>query len=683
MTSIDINSELQFHDGAYLVVGFHGSLLKLRHCATGDYSTAHVADIARRLIEPPVHTHADPRSLDSRTKKESKALDEYGSHIAEMVSGIRPDDPDGPVRPEYDPATTTMNQRIASKVAELNRMGLPASRATLIRKRRAYEQGGLAGLIDGRSLRKESPLDRADKRVIDTLTHLIAEETFESTGTGRRLHERLRAELLSAYPGQAITVPSETTLYRYLGYLTKGKYTTGSAQTRRTAANTPKRPFGTARRMRPGQEVQIDSSPWDVLVRSEDGTSTRAVLTIMVDVATRSIIGSSVRSTATKGVDHAFLLAQCLVPRALRPGNEELWQLTERRMPWADLTAEDERARLDLTRPFIYPDRIMMDNGRDYRSKVFESACRKFGVSLTYAAPHTPTDKAIVERTFHSIKTLFAQDLPGFKGGSVAERGDRLEKGALLDVVTLAERFDEWVTRVWQNRPHDSLRDPMYPTVKLTPNEMYNASFDLAAQLPLPLTTEDFIELMPVEWRTVLPAGVKHNHRLYDSIELQPFRNQPSNDAKHDNKWEVRTNPYDPRLIWVRHPEGHWMECMWRDESTYRQPFADEILQTAVDLALTRGGADAQKLKQVGSDIKRRAAASAITFEKAKAREAKALELAKRENTPFPVAAEQAAPQIPSTRPFGTERDEDDEEEEDDDDTTEIDFGTLSEMGKE
>ncbi|MBB5643152.1 DDE-type integrase/transposase/recombinase [Cryobacterium roopkundense] len=683
MPSIDINSELHFHDGAYLVAGFHGSLLKLRHCVTGEYSTVHIADISARLIEPPLRKHSDPRSLDSRTKAESKALDVYAAHITEMVTGENPTAPDQAPRPEYDPDTTTLNQRIEAKVEELKRMGLPASRATLIRKRRALEQGGTAGLIDGRSLRAESPLDRADSRIIDTLTHVIGDETYDSTGTGLRLQERMKAELLSTYPGQAIKVPSESTLYRYIGYLTKGKYTTGSAQTRRTAANTPKRPFGTARRMRPGQEVQIDSSPWDILVRDANGTATRAVLTIMMDVATRSIIASSVRSTAAKGLDHAFLLAQCLVPRPLRPGNEDLWKLAQRRMPWADLTSEEERSRLDLTRPFICPDRIMMDNGRDYRSTVFEAACRKFDVTLTYSAPHTPTDKAIVERTFHSIKTLFAQDLPGFKGGSVAERGDRIENGALLDVVTLAEYFDEWVTRVWQNQPHDNLRDPLYPTVKLTPNEMYNASFDIAGQLPLPLTSDDYIELMPVEWRTIQPAGVKISGRFYDSIDLQPFRNSPSNNPRHNNLWEARTNPYDPRAIWVRHPDGHWMECLWRDESTYRQPFADEIFQNAVDIASTRTGADTELLKQAKTDIRKRAAASALTFKKAAARDAKALQLAELEHTPFPTATAPAPAPAPaesarpSTQPFASDEDDEDF----DDGTAEIDFETLSEMG--
>jgi putative transposase len=674
MASIDINSELAFHNGNHLVVGFHGSMLRLRNCATGDYNTIHIGEVANLLIEPPIHHSVDPRSIESRTKKETKELDRYAAHLEEMEFGTRRDDPALPPRPQYDPATTSKNQRMEAKVLELRELGIPASTATLKRKQRAYQAGGIAALIDGRSTRAESPLDRADQRVIETLTHLLGKETYESTGTGKRLHAKLRAELLRAYPGEAVPFPSEATLYRYQGYLTKGKYTTGSAQTRRTAANRPKRPFGTARRMRPGQEVQIDSSPWDILILGEDGKPVRAQLTIMIDVATRSIIAVSVRLVGVKGVDHAFLLAQCMVPRPLRPGNEELWRLTARRMPWVNLTPEEERAKLDQTVPFIYPERIMMDNGADYRSKVFESACRKFGVSLTYAAPHSPTDKPIVERTFKSIKTLFAQDLPGFKGGSVAERGDRIEKGALLDVVTLAERFNEWVARVWQNRPHENLRDPMHPSVKMTPNEMYNASFDLAAQLPLPLTAEDFIELLPVHWRVIHPAGVLLNHVFYDSPELQPFRDMPSDNSKHGNKWEVRVNPYDPRIVWVRHPERHWIECLWRDETTYRQPFADEILRTATELAVGRTDQEKKELATLSADIKARAASKAITVEKAEARAKTAKELAELANTSFPAAP--PAPHVPATHPLG---DDDDDYE---DESEEIDMEALGDFGR-
>jgi hypothetical protein len=158
---------------------------------------------------------------------------------------------------------------------------------------------------------------------------------------------------------------------------------------------------------------------------------------------------------------------------------------------------------------------------------------------------------------------------------------------------------------------------------------MYDASFDIAAQLPLPLDTEDYIDLMPTEYRMILPKGVKVNNRLYDSIELQPFRDAPSSDAAHGNKWEVRTHPYNPRLIWVRHPDGHWMECLWRSETTFNQPFADTILRAAVASV---------------------AAASAITVQKAKARNAVAIELAEAAGTPMPTQTPAPTTGSPTTR---------------------------------
>ena len=49
--------------------------------------------------------------------------------------------------------------------------------------------------------------------------------------------------------------------------------------------------------------------------------------------------------------------------------------------------------------------------------------CRALGISVQPARPYTPTDKAIVERTFHSINTLFCQHVAGYVGGNVTMRG--------------------------------------------------------------------------------------------------------------------------------------------------------------------------------------------------------------------------------------------------------------------
>jgi hypothetical protein len=40
---------------------------------------------------------------------------------------------------------------------------------------------------------------------------------------------------------------------------------------------------------------------------------------------------------------------------------------------------------------------------------------------------------------------------------------------------------------VWQNRPHEGLRDPLSPGKALTPNERYAALVAVAGYVPVPL----------------------------------------------------------------------------------------------------------------------------------------------------------------------------------------------------
>ena len=88
--------------------------------------------------------------------------------------------------------------------------------------------------------------------------------------------------------------------------------------------------------------------------------------------------------------------------------------------------------------------------------------------------------------------------------------------------------LDEWIVAVWQNRPHDGLRDPLAPGRALTPNERYAALIDAAGYVPVPLSPEDYIELLPADWRVINSYGVKIGLRTYDSGELNPYRRQHS-----------------------------------------------------------------------------------------------------------------------------------------------------------
>ena len=81
---------------------------------------------------------------------------------------------------------------------------------------------------------------------------------------------------------------------------------------------------------------------------------------------------------------------------------------------------------------------------------------------------------------------------------------------------------------MWQNRPHEGLRDPLSPGKALTPNERYAALVAVAGYVPVPLGPEDYIELLPASWRVINSYGVKIGLRTYDSGELNPYRRQHS-----------------------------------------------------------------------------------------------------------------------------------------------------------
>ncbi len=92
---------------------------------------------------------------------------------------------------------------------------------------------------------------------------------------------------------------------------------TGSASTGRSLAGRPKGPFGSLAVAAPGEVVQIDSNPLDVLVLLDDGVPGRVEMTGMIDVATRVVPAAVLRPT-TKAAD-ALVEKAGYVPVALGP----------------------------------------------------------------------------------------------------------------------------------------------------------------------------------------------------------------------------------------------------------------------------------------------------------------------------------------------------------------------------
>jgi len=520
--------------------------------------------------------------LESLPAEVVAAAQSWRDHVVEVETGLLPDAAPG-ARPRegYDPASTSLSDRQRAKAGELG-----VTVRTVELKRARYAAQGLWGLVDQRAARTFDVAGRADARLVDVLRELIAAETDASTGTRSRLMRRAAKRVEELYGAGVVSLPGKTAFYALIERLSVGRHTFGSAVTRRQTANRPDGPFTAAVASRPGEQVQIDSTPIDVRVLAADGVPVRADLTIAVDVATRTICAAVLRPVGTKAVDAALLLAKMLVPEPMRPGWSAALRMSASRMPHQRLLDVDARMREAAARPVIVPDQVVIDHGRVFVSDTFTRACERLGISIQPARKGTPTDKSVVEATFSAIKTLFAQHVAGFKGANTQERGRDVQPVWTLDRLT--DLFDEWLIVGWQHRPHDALRDPHAPRRMLTPNERYTALVAVAGYLPVVLTGTDYLELLPVKWRAINDYGIRIDYRTYDCRELGDYRREHSGLAGKRGLWEVHYDPYDLSQVFVRTPDG-WITVPWTHRLMVTAPFADFTWRHARRLAAESG----------------------------------------------------------------------------------------------
>lgn len=575
MRTLDINETIELTDGNFQYVESVNSIIRLRNLADGQYRDLHLAEVTQRMVGLASYAGVSPRSLETMPARQVSATLELNDHVQEILTGTRPGgtEPD----PRYDLATTTQNQRIENKIVELRPTNFAVSRRTLMRKIKSFRENGRAGLIDRRSLRQTAPLDHLDPQVQEALCEVLASLVDRSTGTKSRIIFETRMLLIKTLGGDAPPMPSDSSMYRYIDTLTIGSHATGSAKTRRSLADRPTGTFATRSENLPGGEMQIDSTTLDMMVKVRN-VAMRPILTILLDRATRSIVAYTFRLDATKGIDHAALLAQALTPAQNRPDKSAWRESLQRKTPQLTFLKPEERHDLERNRPFIFPRTIVTDNGSDYVGHVFQAAAEKFGINLVLSAPHTPTGKPLVERNFHSIGTLFTQYLPGYVGNSPENRGRDVKKEDLISIHALAEYFDDWVLKVWNNRPHGGLRDRLEPTIKLSPNQKFAEASQVTAALILPLTTEDYIDLMPSSYRVISRVGINIGNRQYDSSELHPYRDQKSNIPGQNGKWEVKTDPNNPYLAWVQSREKTWIELALRTQDYDLMPHLEQSI---------------------------------------------------------------------------------------------------------
>ncbi|WP_414119773.1 Mu transposase C-terminal domain-containing protein [Corynebacterium nuruki] len=584
MKSVRLLDYITFDGASWQVTAQDGALLTLTDLSTGStrevgVSTlladdSYLPDAPDRL--PDLDSTAVLDTLDENTRERTEFLHR---HVYELVNGIAPDigAPQEP-KSEYD-LDNPLQHRLEAKVTELTELGFPVTQRSLERYLAAYRTQGIAGLVDSRKTRHTTISGRTDPRVVSLLEEEISGQTNLSTGT------RSRAIMRATHTAQdnGWDVPSRATMYRILRKLERDRSPFGQATTRRTKANRPDRAWGTRHPQRPGELVEIDSTPLDLMVVYPDGSTGRIDVTAAVDIATRTVLAVIARPVATKAVDAAVLLAKALTPLSMQPGWPESLAYSRSILPVGMLPDDAEVQAQIAAKPVIVPESITMDRGKAFKSTTFISACENLQINVTLAAPRTPTDKPHIESFFRGLRTGFVQHLDGYVGPNVVQRGKDPAEQAVWTMAEVQNLMDMWVAGVYQNRPQDGLRIAAVPKRRLSPNEMYAALASVAPQTSVTFERDDYIALMPVAYRSIQPYGVNFDGLHYSAPELAEYRGMSSGlPAPASGKWEIRYDPHRMNRIWVRdHVKGRWIEATWVMNAQVAAPFSRDVLAAA------------------------------------------------------------------------------------------------------
>jgi transposase InsO family protein len=503
------------------------------------------------------------------------------AHLNEASFGYRSGDPGRPSpgepRPEFDPACTTLRQRLEAKAAEL---GCSAER--LRKRRRALQRNGLAALVDGRAAR--SATGRGVDEALRAAILAEAEGLTDASDVSKMQFRARVASRLARETGGPLELPaSRQTFNRVVDEVLRP---TGlfrlPAKSRRSAQSAPSEDLGSLVAERPGEYVAIDTTGLDVF--AIDPFTFQWVgldLTAAIDVCTRSILAFRLTPFSTQGVDLVLLLSDLLSPTPM----DGRWP-ADVPYPYCGVPHNLVLRAFDLPegtvlapRPTVRPGTVVIDRGRNYQSVAFMAACEHLRINVQSARPYRGSDKGWIERLFRTMRERLLESLPGYTGPNVLARGKDIEADAVYFTHELEAIIGRWIALDYQRRPHDGLRVPEAPHLTLSPNEAYEEAVARAGFLYVPRDPDLHLRLLPVEARVIGRAGVEIAGLTYDSPALDPYRQQRSPLSAFEGKWPIRVDPRELHRVWFQDPrDGRFCELRWRHARAVDRPFGASAL---------------------------------------------------------------------------------------------------------
>lgn len=292
------------------------------------------------------------------------------------------------------------------------------------------------------------------------------------------------------------------------------------------------------RPMRPLEEVEIDHTPFDVLIVLKDGTpkrgdrrkkTVRAYLTVAICRCTRMIVGYHISLDQPCWTSVMSALRMAVLPKdvsSLPEGSE-----------WP---------------PFGLPEAVHLDNAREFHSHSMRAAAGQLRIRLKYMPRGKARMKGTVERLMLKIAKDFHAFLPGKTFRNVQERGDYpSEARAALTLPALEHMFRLWVVNVYHLAEQSAL-------LKKSPLQKWKEFAHFGVRLPP--KAEDLEPLIGlVVQRTIRTNGIFFLGLVYQSTKLSTMRRRTS--FHYGREYLVKADHSDiSYLLVLDEDQREWIE---------------------------------------------------------------------------------------------------------------------------
>lgn len=543
----------------------------------------------------------------------------------------------GEPRPPFGPSGASESKRCTAMAAQLNLGSQPDLKGTgepqgddeeapkyspvTIRSWvRGFKERGLLALIDARSTRQSKSWELIDERFRQVATQIVDtldgdRSTISIEEIDRRTRVRLKEHGIKDFQApQRITRQFLAALKRERGATTRAQ----KSRKLRKVSGAKHYPA-----IRPGQVVAIDATRADNLVYDTlTGEACSVEILTAIDVATRVVLALRVVPRSANGIEAGLLLYDICRPFSVLVEGTSISQWRWTGLPeQLDLRGVAVRVGKRLLAPdfntmqgehgvpSVLPDAIRCDHGSIFVSQHYRALLPSLGIDLMLNRGGKANDNPHVERWHETIQRGL-QQIPGYKGRNVSERGRLVSEEPLLTASQLRDHLRRFVALDYHRSVHEGLILPDEEEARLCPLEMWDAMTELTGRIDVPQQSDLIYQFLPVRWGTISHAGVEFKNLVYDSLRVfEPYRSVPVGQFRpEDRAAPFFYDPQDLSRIWFRDPATNRVEPIeWRGSDRTVAPMTSAIVDAARrrirqrggNLVLSRGSATKQILDEL------------------------------------------------------------------------------------